>query len=131
MENTKSYIKNPDKSIIPPLKQNDEIYANDKDKANVLNSYIKSQTNLDDSGKALPVIDTMNNNQLSILQTNSYEVQLMLETLKTGKASGPDTINNYILKNCAHELSPPLAECFFKISYSTDLVERSKCDTCL
>ncbi|MEW8247643.1 MAG: reverse transcriptase family protein, partial [Candidatus Thiodiazotropha endolucinida] len=54
----------------------------------------------------------MNNNQLSILQTNPYEVQLMLETLKTGKASGPDTINNYILKNCAHELSPPLAELF-------------------
>ena len=54
----------------------------------------------------------MNNNQLSILLTNPYEVELMLETLKTGKASGPDTINNYILKNCAHELSPPLAELF-------------------
>ena len=54
----------------------------------------------------------MNNNQLSRLQTNPYEVQLMLETLKTGKASGPDTINNYILKNCAHELLPPLAELF-------------------
>ena len=52
----------------------------------------------------------MNNNQLSILQTNPYEVQLMLEPLKTGKASGPDTINNYILKKCAHELSPPLPE---------------------
>ena len=38
----KSFIKTPDKSIIAPLKQNDEIYANDKDKANVLSSYFKS-----------------------------------------------------------------------------------------
>ena len=81
----KSFIKNPDKFIIYPLKQNDEIYANDKDKANVLNSYFKSLTNLNDSGKALPVIYTMNNNQLSILQTNPYEVQLMLETLKLAR----------------------------------------------
>ena len=106
MKILKSFIKNPDKSIIPPLKENDEIYANDKDNANVLNSYFKSQTNLDDGVKALPVMDTMDNNQLSVLQTNPYKIQLMLETLKTGEASGPDTINNYILKNCAHELSP-------------------------
>ena len=41
-----------------------------------------------------------------------YKQIHMLEISETGKASGLDTFNNYILKNCAHELSAPLAELF-------------------
>ncbi|MCU7801408.1 MAG: hypothetical protein KZQ70_15085, partial [gamma proteobacterium symbiont of Lucinoma myriamae] len=35
-----------------------------------------------------------------------------METLKTGKASGPDCINNYVLKICAAQLSEPLSKLF-------------------
>ena len=44
--------------------------------------------------------------------TSPDEVKSVLETLKIGKASGPDYINNYVLKMCAAELSEPLSKLF-------------------
>ena len=47
-----------------------------------------------------------------LVQTYKDEVRLILESMKSGKASGPDGINNFILKTCATELAELLSELF-------------------
>ena len=49
------------------------------------------------------------------------EVKSILETLQTGKASGPDNINNYVLKSCSSVLSYHLSS-LFNLSLSSSKV---------
>ena len=56
MEESKIFIPTQDKASLPTLKENDIIYADDKEKANVLDSYFKTQSDLNDAGKELPHI---------------------------------------------------------------------------
>ena len=58
------------------------------------------------------------------LVTNPIEVKAILETLQTGKASGPDNINNYVLKTCSSELSNPLSK-LFNLSLSLSKVPKA------
>ena len=102
------FICNLKKSSIPHIKNNNEIYTDDKDKANLLHDYFKSQSCLNDNGKEPPQVDKTSPTDLSSIVTSAEEVKSILETLKTGKALGPDCINNYVLKMCAVELSEPL-----------------------
>ena len=60
---------------------------------------------------------------MSSIGTSSDEVKSILDTLKTGKAAGPDNINNYILKTCASELLYPLS-ILFSLSLSTSRVHK-------
>ena len=119
----KTFISNNDKSPIPPLKDNDTIYADDNEKANLLNVYFKTQSDLNDTNKEVPHINITNHNRLSTIQTTPDEVKSIIDTLKTGKAAGPDNINNYILRTCARELSYPLSN-LFNFSFSTSKVPK-------
>ena len=119
----KTFISNNDKSPIPPLKDNDTIYADDNEKANLLNAYFKTQSDLNEANKEVPHIDITNHNRLSTIETTPDEVKSIIDTLKTGKAAGPDNINNYILKTCARELSYPLSN-LFNFSFSTSKVPK-------
>ena len=94
------------------MKSNYEIYTEDKDKAKLLNNYFKTQSSLNDDGKILPHVNKINANDFSVIITSPDEVKSVLETLKIGKASGPDYIHNYVLKMCAAELSEPLLKSF-------------------
>ena len=87
-------------------------FTEDKDKAKLLNNYFKTQSSLNDDGKILPQVNKINANDLSVIMTSPDEVKSVLETLKIGNASGPDYINNYVLKMCAAELSEPLSKLF-------------------
>ena len=49
---------------------------------------------------------------LNSVQFTPYEVETVLKSLKTGKASGPDSINNRILKELSQPLSHPLCDLF-------------------
>ena len=120
----KSFLSTQDKASPPPLKENDIIYTDDKEKANLLNSYFKTQSDLNDAGKELPHIIQTNPNNLTQLVTNPTEVKSILETLQTGKASGPDNINNYVLKICSSELSHPLSK-LFNLSLSLSKVPKA------
>ena len=52
-------------------------------------------------------------NMLNSVQFTPYEVETVLKSLKTtGKASGPDNINNRILKELSQPLSHPLCDLF-------------------
>ena len=108
----KSFIVTSKNSSIPPMKNNNEVYTDDEDKANLLNDYFKSQSCLNDNGKEPPQVHKTIPNDLSSIVTSAEEVKSILETLKIGKASGPDSINNYVLKMCAVELSEPLSKLF-------------------
>ena len=55
---------------------------------------------------------TKTGNTCAILIDDVTALSPILETLRIGKASGPDCINNYVLKMCAVELSEPLSKLF-------------------
>ena len=74
-------------------------------------------TIIDDSSATLPnmtfpVEDTLNNTMITV-----NEVRSVLQKLKLGKSSGPDNINNKILKEIAYPISKPLCD-FFIFSLS-------------
>ena len=96
---------------IPPLIQNGQPINDPNDKANVFNQYFQSQTELDDSNIPVPELQ-QSNFSLSSVELNTEEVQSTLKSLVTGKACGPDQINNRILKELAVELAPVLTDLF-------------------
>ena len=96
---------------IPPLIQNGQPINDPNDKANVFNQYFQSQTELDDSNIPVPELQ-QSNFSLSSIDLNTEEVQGTLKSLVTGKACGPDQINNRILKELAVELAPVLTDLF-------------------
>ena len=97
---------------MPPLRKDDIIYTNDKDKANILNQFFTEQSTLDDSNASLPSINHALPYKLDSISITSLEVEDILKTLKTGKAAGPDSIDNRLLKELARPLSGPLTDLF-------------------
>ena len=60
----------------------------------------------------LPKTDLPANNTLHNIIITVEEVRSVLKTLKLGKSSGPDNINNIILKEIAYPISKPLCDLF-------------------
>ena len=99
----------PNASIsIPLLQNNDSVSHDDLDKANIINDFFRDQTVIDESNAVLPQIDpyTINLNMYS-LHFNPVEIESVLKSLKTGKATGPDGMNNRILRELSKELAVP------------------------
>ena len=76
---------------------------------------------MDDSNASLPSINQIPPDKLESISISAYEVEGILKTLKTGKAAGPDCIDNRLLKEFARPLSAPLAD-LFNFSLSTGKV---------
>ena len=110
----KRFIKpNTNSSCIPPLKTNDDIFDDNKDKANLLNTYFQTQTQINDLNANTPHADfNQDRPQLNSIIISPLEVKSVLQTLKLGKASGPDLVNNRILKELCNELCTPLCNFF-------------------
>ena len=109
---TKSLLKTSVDSSYPPLLHNGEFIEDDKEKANLFNSYFTSQTKLDDSNTVLPAVQGFSQNSLNSVYITEQEVQNVLSDLDPSKSQGPDNINPKILKEAAHELGKPLAKLF-------------------
>ncbi|MEW8548517.1 MAG: reverse transcriptase family protein [Candidatus Thiodiazotropha sp.] len=107
----KSFIKPTQNASIPPLLHESIYYSDSMDKANILNDFFVAQTILDDHNATIPDNVTQDT-FLDTISITSAEVKSVLQTLKLGKSSGPDTINNRILKELAAPLSQPLCELF-------------------
>ena len=74
---------------------------------------INSQTILDDSNAVLPELPPPSyHTQLNRIIITPLEVESILKTLKLGKASGPNGLNNRVLKELSKELSSPLCSLF-------------------
>ena len=70
----------------------------------------QTQSDLNDTNKEVHFITTTKQNQLSAIKANLDEVKSLIDTLKIGKAAGPDKINKYIIETCSSELSYSLSE---------------------
>ena len=70
--------------------------------------FFASQTSLDDSTATLPNTDLPANHTLHNRIITVEEVRSVLQTLKLGKSSGPDNINDRILKEISYPISEPL-----------------------
>ena len=55
---------------------------------------------------------TLPEHSLNFLSTSPFEFETMLKALQLGKATGPDAINNRVLKELAKPLSFPLSDQF-------------------
>ena len=98
----KSFIKpNQTSGSIPPLNVNGDTYSDNTDKATILNDYFTEQSSLDDSNANLPADLNIPEFTLNSVSITANEVESVLKALQTGKASGPDAINNIILKELA------------------------------
>ena len=100
------------KNSIPVLMENDKIFSEAIDKANLLNTYFVSQSTLDlKTEPNLPKQSSNPNPRISInrIETTVEEVYKILTKLNIGKANGPDDISNTILKHCAAPLADPIA----------------------
>ena len=75
-------------------------------------TFFTQQTLLDEQNASLPRTMGAPRNTLYSFIITSDEVESILLSLPTGKASGPDSINNKILKDFAHPLSTPLKDLF-------------------
>ena len=100
------------KLSIPPLEINGNIITDERDKSNVLTNFFQSQTLLNDQDAILPDLppSTVQTHLQNIVLTPT-EVELVLETLSTGKASGQNGLNNRIIRALSQELSYPFCSC--------------------
>ena len=108
---------------LPPLKQPDDpnTYVDTLDKAELLNNYFVSKSNLDDSSVHIPdVLNYKTKNRLSNLYVTHNEVIDVLTTLNINKATGPDSVSPYILRSGAEQLAPSLARLF---NYSLNICQ--------
>ena len=99
LENLKSFNKLHSASVIPPLNKDAIILSSNVDKANIFNDYFLSQCQLNDDNTPLPDMNIPND--IPVLENivlTPDEVKDTLQYLKLGKASGPDGINNRVLK---------------------------------
>ena len=81
-------------------------------KAQLFNKYFHSNFTQDSDCQNLPDIDYFQNENISDVQLDIPEIRLLLSTLDSGKAIGPDSLSGHILKECAAELAPSLTKLF-------------------
>ena len=75
--------------------------------------------------KKLPNLAPFNGtSELDFIILNSIEVESVLKSLASGKASGPNGLNNRILKELSKELAQPLCN-FFNFSLDKGVLPSS------
>ena len=109
----KYFINSNPSSSIPPLEYNNTVFTADTDKAYVLNMFFKRQTILNKDDTFLPDIQPAQfEAEFDRIVLTPLEVQLILETLSLGKASGPNGLSNWILRELAVQVSSPCCSLF-------------------
>ena len=94
------------------MNENGQIYTEEKDKANILNTFFTEQTLLYESQSTLPQTVTNTIYKLDSIIVTPEEVRDALKSLPTGKAAGSDLINNRLLNELAQPLALPLSDPF-------------------
>ena len=105
---------------IPPLNHNNTTINGPTEKADLLNNFFVSQTIVENSDNDAPNL-TLPDYRLNEINVTADEVKIVLKSLVTGKALGPDLINNKILKKISDVLAEPLTD-LFNASLSTSTV---------
>ncbi|MEW8545351.1 MAG: reverse transcriptase domain-containing protein, partial [Candidatus Thiodiazotropha sp.] len=109
----KTFISPNYKTAIPPLTFNDDIYTEEIDKANILNTFFQSHTILNEQNALIPNLPRATvNTQLNNIVLSPLEVESVLKTLPVAKASGPNGLSNRIIRELSKELSSPYCSLF-------------------
>ena len=109
----KTFISPNSNSVIPPLETNGIICTDELEKANIFNNFFQSQTLLNDHNAIIPDFPPqLYRSELSTISLSPPEVESVLKILKVGKASGPNGLSNYILRELSSEVSSPLCSLF-------------------
>ena len=111
------YIKSKrqDGNGVSPLKENGQLHSDSRRKAEILNNQFCSVFTSEDT-KNIPKLPGPPNTEMPKFKITVQGVTKLLEGLNGGKASGPDELPNWILKNAANEISP-----FLKIIFDRSL----------
>ena len=108
------------KSGIGPLvNNNNEVVADSKGMADLLNNYFSSVYSTE--SRYVPNVENQCQNSLNNIVFTQQEVKEKIKKLKFGKAPGPDGICTNILKNFSEELILPLC-ILFQLSLDTGQV---------
>ena len=109
------FVKNENStSTIPPLcsvshSGEKQFHFSDEEKAECLNDYFSSISNVDDRNTVLPPFYCKSRNFLSNVSCTENEIELLIQTLNPNKANGLDGISNRMLKSVSKTISKPLA----------------------
>ena len=77
-----------------------------------MNDFFVGQTVLDERKASLSSDVPMSDNNLNSISSSPPEVESILKSLQLSKATGPDAINNRILRELATPLYIPLSDLF-------------------
>jgi len=105
--------KKKDQTGVGSIRYNDQVYTDNQAKANVLNQYFSSVFTVENATQ-IPV-DTEDVCKVPAMQSitiNCADVASLLLGLKTFKATGPDDIPAYLLKETANQFAPSLTQVF-------------------
>ena len=94
-------------SSIPTHKLNDFYAEDDFQKANLLNTYFISQSNVINDNKSLPELEPTQHS-LNVIQINCQDVRDVLRNLNVSKSCSPDLIIPRLLKEGADILDKPI-----------------------
>lgn len=101
-------------TTIPPLIDNmtGSIIYNEDDKANLLNKYFCTISNIEDGNIDTPEFMCRTNASFGALVVNQAEIVDVIKNLKLGKASGCDDISHHMLKYTSESVAIPLSILF-------------------
>ena len=98
--------------IIPPIHDADNILSENIDKEEAFNSFFTSISNLEENKPLLPPLPLDTPSNLDNITITQSDIKDVLTLLKSSKASGPDGINQRILKEGAQFIITPLCTLF-------------------
>ena len=100
-------------TTFPHLQDQNSTITDPYEKANLLNNFFRDQTILNSEPATAPSLPN-STHSLPIPVINVNEVLCVLKKLEVAKASGPDDINNRLLKEMANQIAYPLTDIFNK-----------------
>ena len=97
------------------LLDTETLYCTDFKKAECLNQYFASISNIDDSKTDLPKFEAKTNNKLESIQITIPGIEDIISSLSVNKAVGPDLISHKLLKNVKNSISFPFITIIYQI----------------
>ena len=94
------------------IKSNGVLHQDSRETAELLNKQFKSVFTVENKEDVLPPLSEKQYPSMVDIKVREEGVKKLLEKLNTHKASGPDSIPNTLLKNCAEELAPVITNIF-------------------
>ena len=121
----------PKQTSIPFLETTSGITETDNDKAEILNHYFASQSDLADRHCSPPDLELPNYPMLENIHISPDDVKEAIKQLKPNKAPGPNRIGPKLFKEASNELATPLSD-LYNLSLTTKTYPASwKKQTCV